>query len=257
MSVDLLRYEFPITEKIRSLLRLSELFNQLEWFAQQNSFYDHQAAILKYFEIQEVTARGDQKNDILQELSRCKVALQLMERYPDSNKLLIESQLNELENRKEELSRVGIRISNLYSQNSFLKTLGKRSALTAGSCEFDLPAYHHWLNLPAETRRQYLDDWITPLRPYKTAIDTILNLLRSQAIVKDEVAHRGAFQRDLLGKSFVLAQIYVDPALNVVPSFSANRYLLTVRFMTAWFDTSSIPPEMPLMIPFKLGLCNL
>lgn len=257
MSDDLLRYEFPITEKIRTLLRLSELFTQLEWFAKQESLHDHQAAILKYFEIQEVTSRGDQKNDILQELSRCKLALQSLERNPNVNRQLIEFQLNEIENCKEDLSKVGIRISNLYSQNPFLKTLGKRSALTAGSCEFDLPTYHHWLNLPSQVRCQYLDQWIAPLRPYRVAIDTILNLLRSRVDMSEEHAEKGSFQKDLLGKSYLLAQIYIDPSLNLVPSFSANRYLLSIRFIAAWFDMDTTPPGMPPVIPFRLGLCNL
>ena len=69
MTDGLLRYEFPANEKIRTFLRLADLFSQLEWFAQQENLNDHRAAILKYFEIQEVTVRGDQKNDLLHELA--------------------------------------------------------------------------------------------------------------------------------------------------------------------------------------------
>ena len=68
MTETLLRYEFPSNEKLRTFLRLADLFKQLTWFAQQENSNDHRAAIIKYFEIQEVTTRGDQKNDLLHEL---------------------------------------------------------------------------------------------------------------------------------------------------------------------------------------------
>lgn len=61
MTETLLRYEFPSNEKLRTFLRLADLFKQLTWFAQQENSNDHRAAIIKYFEIQEVTTRGDQK----------------------------------------------------------------------------------------------------------------------------------------------------------------------------------------------------
>lgn len=61
MTETLLRYEFPSNEKLRTFLRLADLFKQLSWFAQQDNANDHRAAIIKYFEIQEVTTRGDQK----------------------------------------------------------------------------------------------------------------------------------------------------------------------------------------------------
>ena len=52
MTETLLRYEFPSNEKLRTFLRLADLFKQLTWFAQQENSNDHRAAIIKYFEIQ-------------------------------------------------------------------------------------------------------------------------------------------------------------------------------------------------------------
>ena len=76
MTETLLRYEFPSNEKLRTFLRLADLFKQLTWFAQQENSNDHRAAIIKYFEIQEVTTRGDQKNDLLHELARFRSCLE-------------------------------------------------------------------------------------------------------------------------------------------------------------------------------------
>ena len=131
--------------------------------------------------------------------------------------------LDKLQASRAELSCVGVRISHLSSQNEFLKTVGQRSGIPAGTCEFDVPVYHHWLHLPAEERKHYLNEWIKPLLPYSNAIDLILNLLRGTAELNDVEAVKGSYQKDLQGKTFTLLQVFVDPKLNMMPKISANR----------------------------------
>ena len=164
--------------------------------------------------------------------------------------------LDKLQVSRAELSCVGVRISHLYSQNEFLKTVGQRSGIPAGTCEFDVPVYHHWLHLSAEERKHYLNEWIKPLLPYSNAIDLILNLLRGTAELNDVEAIKGSYQKDLQGKTFTLLQVFVDPKLNMIPKISANRYLLSVRFSGANFGSGPIA-EIPEVMPFRLGLCNM
>ncbi|MCD8339832.1 MAG: cell division protein ZapD [Burkholderiales bacterium] len=257
MAVELLRYEFPATEKIRTFLRLSTLFKQLEWYAQQDHMHDHQAALDKYFEIQEVTNRGDQKNDILQELERVRVYLAPLSTNPNIDQDSLKKTLDLIQERRNALNNVGIRISHLSSQNDFLKQLSQRSSMPAATCEFDAPLYHHWLNSDPEMRKAHLKQWIEPFRPYREAIDLILGLLRGNAETTDAVAVKGAYQKDLQGKNFSLTQIYVDPSLNVIPNGAANRYLLTVRFIPVSFDTPVTSNAVAKDIPFQLSLCNI
>ena len=257
MNDGLLRYEFPANEKLRTFLRLAGLFNQLEWFAQQDSAHDHQAAILKYFEIQDVTTRGDQKNDLLHELARFRAALEPLANNPGVDQDSLRSTLEKLQQSRAELSGVGIRISHLSGQNEFLKAVGQRSSIPAGTCEFDIPAYHHWLHLPTEVRKKHLNAWIDPLRPYARAIDQILELLRGTAEINDVTAIRGGFQKDLQGKTFTLLQIFVDPKLGLIPKVSANRYLLSVRFLPVSFDKDETELPVPEQMNFRIGLCNM
>ncbi len=184
MTETLLRYEFPSNEKLRTFLRLADLFKQLSWFAQQDNANDHRAAIIKYFEIQEVTTRGDQKNDLLHELARFRSCLEPLANNDNVDQESLKETLDKLQVSRAELSCVGVRISHLSSQNEFLKTVGQRSGIPAGTCEFDVPVYHHWLHLSAEERKHYLNEWIKPLLPYSNAIDLILNLLRGTAELK-------------------------------------------------------------------------
>lgn len=256
MTETLLRYEFPSNEKLRTFLRLADLFKQLSWFAQQDNANDHRAAIIKYFEIQEVTTRGDQKNDLLHELARFRSCLEPLANNDNVDQESLKETLDKLQASRAELSCVGVRISHLSSQNEFLKTVGQRSGIPAGTCEFDVPVYHHWLHLSPEERKHYLNEWIKPLLPYSNAIDLILNLLRGTAELNDVEAIKGSYQKDLQGKTFTLLQVFVDPKLNMIPKISANRYLLSVRFSGANFGSGPIA-EIPEVMLFRLGLCNM
>ena len=133
MTETLLRYEFPSNEKLRTFLRLADLFKQLTWFAQQENANDHRAAIIKYFEIQEVTTRGDQKNDLLHELSRFRSCLEPLANNDNVDQESLKETLDKLQARRAELSCVGVRISHLSTQNEFLKTVGQRSGIPAGT----------------------------------------------------------------------------------------------------------------------------
>lgn len=112
---------FPPNEKLRTFLRLADLFKQLTWFAQQENSNDHRAAIIKYFEIQEVTTRGDQKNDILHELARFRFCLEPLANNDNVDQESLKETLDKLQVSRSELSCVGVRISHLSSQNDSLK----------------------------------------------------------------------------------------------------------------------------------------
>ena len=71
----MIRYEHPLNERIRTLMRLEDLFARAHYFAAQDGAPDHHAALLSLFEITDVAARADLKTDLLQELERQKQVL--------------------------------------------------------------------------------------------------------------------------------------------------------------------------------------
>src|SRR5574337_1894382 len=70
-----IRYEHPLNERIRTLLRLEDLFVRARFFASRDDPHEHHAALLSLFEITDVAARADLKADLLQELERQKQVL--------------------------------------------------------------------------------------------------------------------------------------------------------------------------------------
>lgn len=68
-------YEYPFNERIRTLLRLEDLFDRLDYFLAQEHPLQHHVAITTIFEIIDVAGRADLKTDLIKELERQRQAL--------------------------------------------------------------------------------------------------------------------------------------------------------------------------------------
>ena len=71
-----IRYEHPLNERIRTLMRLEDLYRRAEFFAAQVEPADHHAALSVLFEITDVAARAGRTDDRREELERKKQWLQ-------------------------------------------------------------------------------------------------------------------------------------------------------------------------------------
>ena len=68
-------YEYPFNERIRTMLRLEDLYEKFRFFVQQDHPLQHHVALATIYEMLEVTGRADLKSDLLQELERQKQTL--------------------------------------------------------------------------------------------------------------------------------------------------------------------------------------
>ena len=66
----MISYEYPLSERIRTLLRLEDLYERLDYFLGKGEALEHHVSLLLIFEIYEVASRADLKSDLLQELER-------------------------------------------------------------------------------------------------------------------------------------------------------------------------------------------
>jgi cell division protein ZapD len=69
------RYEYPLNESIRTMLRLEHLFDRLGQLIARDAAVDHHYALATVFEIMDVASRADLKSDLLKELERHKAQL--------------------------------------------------------------------------------------------------------------------------------------------------------------------------------------
>src|SRR5436190_13543757 len=90
-------YEYPLNERIRTLLRLEDLFERSRHFIARSEPHDHHMALLTLFEIMEVAGRADLKSDLLQELERQKQVLLSFRNSPDIAEEALSGVLKDIE----------------------------------------------------------------------------------------------------------------------------------------------------------------
>jgi cell division protein ZapD len=254
--MDLIRYEHPRNERIRTLMRLEDLYGRALFFTSQSAAADHHAALLALFEIIDVAARADLKTDILQELERQRQILAPLRNNPAIEAQALDHVLSEIDGASANLLAQTGKIGAELRDNEWLMAIKQRTGIPGGVCEFDLPAYHRWLNVDAPDRQRDLQSWLEPLLPIRSGLAIILRLLRDNGRVSRHTAQHGVFQLMLTtAKVAQLLRLSLERDLPCVPEISANKYALNIRFVgIAGMDRGSLYEGD---VDFDLMFCNL
>ena len=248
-------YEYPFNERIRTLLRLEDLFEKEAYFIQQPGSREHHVALISLFEILEVAGRADMKMDLIQELERQRQTLLIYRDNPDISEEALSGALYEIEQASAALLGMTGKIGQTLRENEWLMGIKSRAAIPGGVCEFDLPSYHHWQNQPPQTRRDALEKWIRPFLPLRDGLEIVLRLLRSSGRIEKQRAQRGAFQMTLGAVAAQMVRVSLRPDVIYVPEISANKYALNIRFTCPDYDHRARPADQD--IDFDLTFCNL
>jgi cell division protein ZapD len=251
-----IRYEHPLNERIRTLMRLEDLFVRARFFAAQEAPPDHHAALLSLFEIADVAARADLKADLLQELERQKSALAPLRSNQAIDQAALDSLLADTDAAAAQLLAQQGKVGAHLRENEWLMAIKQRTAIPGGVSEFDLPAYHYWLNRPPDERRHDLAGWIEPFTPIAACISIVLRLLRENGRSSRHIAHHGVFQLMLTTtKVAQLLRLTLARDIPCVPEISANKYALNIRFIgVSGMDRGSVYDGD---VDFELMFCNL
>jgi cell division protein ZapD len=250
----LIVYEYPFNERIRTLLRLEDLYEKFRFFLHQEHAMQHHVALSTIFEMLEVAGRADLKSDLLQELERQKNSLLGYKSNPNVQTETLDAILDEVSRVSSALSGAQGKTGQNVRENEWLMSIRGRTIIPGGACEFDLPSYHAWQQRPAEFRFNDIANWFAPLAPLFDALTLVLRLLRDSGSPVKMIAHTGSYQQMLQGKAYQMLRLLLDESLGAIPEISANKYMLWVRFTTQDGDLKPKPLEDD--IPFNLILCN-
>jgi cell division protein ZapD len=250
-----IHYEYPLSERIRTLLRLEDLFERYAAYLDTPTPSSHQAALLCLFEITEVSSRADLKSDLLQELDRQKAVLAALRGHPDVQGGRLEDVLSLIEAVHLGLYRLPGKMGQHIREDEWLMAIKQRSVIPGGLCEFDLPGYHYWLHQSDALRTQQLLDWLAPFVLIRTAVNVILQLLRESGTAELQQASDGVFQKMLEGRNPLLIRISLAEGLACVPEISANKYALNVRFIHAASGQPRVCTDEA--VPFQLTFYTL
>ena len=245
-----------MNERIRTLMRLEDLYLRARHFAAQAHAYDHHAALVTLFEITDVAARTDLKTDLLQELERQKQLLAPLRTNPAIEGRVLEPLLDEIDQATSALHAQPGRAGVHMREKEWLMAIKQRAAIPGGVSEFDVPAYHYWLNLTAEERQVDLTNWIEPFQPIYDGLGIILRLLRDNGRASRHKAARGVFQLMLTtAKAAQLLRLTVSQDAPCVPEISANKYALNIRLIDV--SSSGRGSLYDHDVDLELTFCNL
>ena len=251
----MITYEYPLSERVRTLLRLEDLFDKIVHFSAAASAPDHHAALSTMFEILEVASRADLKFDLVQELERQRQILLSSRNNPEISEDALSGALYEIEQASAAMLAMHGKIGHYLRENEWLMSIKNRIGIPGGVCEFDLPSYHFWLNRSPEQRQRDIDNWVQPMLPIRQGIAIVLRLLRASGRPEAQVAVRGSYQLMLAGRTTQMIRLRVHRTDPYVPEIGANKYALNIRFLTP--DTDMRPKQADVDVRFELTFCNL
>ncbi|HLP98357.1 MAG TPA: cell division protein ZapD [Sideroxyarcus sp.] len=251
----MISYEFPLNERVRTMLRLEDLFFRISRFIESDESPDHHAALGVLFEILEVASRADLKSELLQELERQKKALVALHNNPEISEDALDAVIAEIETASAGLLKMSGKIGQHLRDDEWLMGIKQRAVIPGGVCEFDLPSYHYWQHQAAQLRREYLHGWIGPMLPLRDGIAILLKLLRESGRTHHFTAFHGSFQQMQGGRVAQMLSISINAELPCIPEISANKYALNIRFVAANYTAKTSLYDQD--VAFDLTFCSL
>jgi cell division protein ZapD len=191
----------------------------------------------------------------LKELERQLSLLREYQTRPGVDTGRLRSVMAALERRRDELQAAGGNFLARLRDSDFLTSIKHRSAIPGGTCEFDLPDYFHWLNLPADVRRREFNEWLAMIRPLCEGVSDLLWVARENARPRREVAAQGTFQVAFDKDSpSQLLRILLPADSSLYPEISGSHHRCSIRFLN-WTDVNSRPVQATGDVSFVLACC--
>ncbi|MGH8670585.1 MAG: cell division protein ZapD, partial [Burkholderiales bacterium] len=156
-------YDYPLNERVRTLLRLEDMFEKVQFFAAQDTAPTHHSALVTLFDIMEMIGRADLKSDLLQELERKRLAFESLRNRPEVSEHALDKVLEDIRTTIANLHQGVGKIGQHLRENEWLMSIKQRTGIPGGVCEFDLPSYHYWLARNPLLRRDDIRDWLAPM----------------------------------------------------------------------------------------------
>ncbi len=213
-------------------MRLEMLFLQADFGIHGDEEWHSRVALDTLADILEILTRGDLRSELIKELERVTANLHRLEENPGVDGDRLYYVIGQCEDIIIRLRSQHGQLGSALRQDELLSSIMQRSGIAGGTCAFDLPGFHRWLQQPAMQRRLDLEDWFAALTAVRQACDLILSLVRDSAIPRSQTAHDGVYQRNL-DRSTPYQMICVELPRESpwFAEISGSKHFITIRFM--------------------------
>ncbi|QEP44948.1 cell division protein ZapD [Ectothiorhodospiraceae bacterium BW-2] len=251
-------YEHPLGERIRTLLRLEHLFRQAHFFHREcRNGWDSRMLVVSLFELLDLFSRTDLKSEIMKEIDRSIASLQPLIENPRVDTTRLSMTLKLLKRINDNLIETPGQLGQELRDDPFLTSIRQRSTIPGGTCDFDLPAYHQWLEGDPALRLRLQQEWLETLTPIRQAIEGLLQMVRDSATPCAVTAINGQYQQPLdTQHAYQMIRIKLPCCRETLyPEISGSRHRINIRFMQ--LNQLSLPEPVNLDRQFELSLCLL
>lgn len=251
----LAEYEQPLSERMRTFLRLEFLYQQTLYHSELDADWATRAAISSLLEIMAILSRGDVRSEVLKELERQIDMLNGYRSQPGVDTGRLGALLDNLLGTRDTLNATSPHFLQPLKECEFLSAIKHRSAIPGGTCEFDLPDYSHWLRMPYEQRSRDFDGWLGVLRPACDAVLELLWLTREAARPMECEAANGMYQHNISRDADCrLLRVALPAGSLLFPEISGSQRRFTVRFLE-WSDINTRAVQTRETVRFRLSVC--
>jgi len=253
---EMVTYELPLNERIRTFMRLEHLFSQASYTLRGYSTWDSRATLVSLIDILELLSRSDFKNELLKELESLHNALSSLRDTPGVDFKQLSTVLDQLTESTSHLHQIDGQLGQELRNNELITTLLQRSTVIGGNCRFDMPAYHFWLQQNAESRIQKIENWYKELNIVNRPIALILGILRESSNPMQREAESGFYQQSLDPNNRTkLIQVSINNKLPYFAELSGGKHRFTIRFLEP--RDNGRPMQTNDSVDFELNCCSL
>jgi cell division protein ZapD len=198
--------------------------------------------------------RTDLKSEILKELERYRQTI-LGYRSMEGLEQRVNQLLGEIDQCYSNFNNQSGNLSTELNQNEWLLSVRGRINIPAGLCAFDHPSYFTWQHQSSEQRLRDLITWLQPLQPIMACVRLLMRLLRDTEVAQKVMTQEGVYQQSLnTGKNYQLLRISMQPNMQLIPTVSAHRLMVTVRMMRR--EGEKMLHAGNVQAGFELALCS-
>lgn len=248
-------YEHPLNERIRTMLRLEHLFRLAMHYKGCEDSWDSRIFINTLIDILDIFSRGDLKNELIKELERSASTLNALIENPNVDSSRLSTITKAMEHLIDNLYAMKHQPGHELREDEFLTAIRQRSTIPGGSCDFDLPAYHRWLEQPWSHREAEQKQWFSELDPIRQAIDLQLKMIRNSADPLSAVAEGGSYQQSLdTAVPFQMLRVALPADSPYYAEISGSRHRFNIRFLQQQKGLTTVAEQN---VPFQLTCCSL
>lgn len=250
-------YELPLSERMRTLMRLESIFHSIHLGLQRGETWDARNVLVNMIELCDQLGRVDIRGELIKELERHVNLLQHLRHNLQVNQEALERTMGRLQPLLILLKSNAFQPGARLRQSELLMQFKQRLALPGATCSFDIPGLHFWLHREPLQRDRQLHDWLRDLRVIEDAVQLVLELVRVSAQPRQITVENGFYQQQIEpGSQCHMVRVKLEGNADYYPEISGGRHRFAIRFFRHT-DPDARPQVVQEPLTFELHCCAM